>query len=191
MNPKTRVKLRTQQANLEMGVDLVNKMLDLVNPPVDPNNPQGPRRLASENVGPEGQLRRGVDWVQAALGGKKVLGFQPIDPDDDRRATELQDLVDRFTQENWKELVGPGGLTASDLARLEKATKTGFRGSAASARDAFLGILDTFERRRAVIDEELNLGTVTTIEGDLGGLTTQDLDNMSLEDLRALRQQAQ
>ncbi len=169
MNPATRIKLKTQQANLEMGIALVSQMHALVAP---------------ENVGPEGALRRGTDWVHAAFEGKNIAGYK-IPPDADRRATMLQDLVDRFTQENWKELVGPGGLTASDLARLEKATKTGIRGSAPSARNAFRGILETFQKRKQVLDEEMRLGTVTTIEGDVGELTRQDIMNMSDEEFDA------
>ena len=83
-------------------------------------------------------------------------------------------------------MVGPGGLTTSDLARLEKATKTGIKGSAPSARNAFLGILETFQKRKQVIDEEMRLGTVTTIEGDTGRLSPQDLMNMSDEEFDAL-----
>ncbi len=170
MNPATRIKLKTQRANLEMGMDLVSRMNDLV---------------SAETVGPEGAINRGADWLQAAFEGKNIVGYE-IPPDADRRATELQDLVDRFTQENWKELVGPGGLTASDIARLEKATKTGIKGSAASARNAFRGILETFQKRKQVIDDEMRLGTVTTVEGDLGNLSPQNIMDMSDEEFDAL-----
>lgn len=166
---------------VQIGLDLLAEAKPLISP---------------ANVGLVGAGKRAMDVGHGVLrGASELLTGDPnavVGPDQDRAASELKRVLQNFKAENWKEIVGPGGLSGNDQLFLNQITAQGLSATDKDVRGQVERLERILKFRQQTIQSGIDefggrAGKIVEVQGGgFSGLTLEAANKMSPQEIRTL-----